>query len=52
MLCHHVIWHGRRRCHARNPACGACPVARLCPSYGEGETDPVKAAKLVREPRG
>ncbi|NNG19621.1 endonuclease III [Naumannella sp. ID2617S] len=52
MLCHHVIWHGRRRCHARNPACGACPVAALCPGYGEGETDPVKAAKLVREPRG
>ena len=52
MLCHHVIWHGRRRCHARNPACGACPVARLCPAYGEGQTDPVKAAKLVREPRG
>jgi endonuclease-3 len=51
-LCHNVIWHGRRRCHARNPACGACPVARLCPSYGIGETDPVKAAKLVREPRG
>jgi endonuclease III len=52
MLCHHVIWHGRRRCHARNPACGACPVARWCPSFGEGETDPAKAAKLVREPRG
>jgi endonuclease III len=51
-LCHNVIWHGRRRCHARNPACGACPVARLCPSYGAGETDPGKAAKLVREPRG
>ncbi len=51
-LCHNVIWHGRRRCHARNPACGACPVARLCPAYGEGETDPVKAAKLIREPRG
>ncbi|GAB3705352.1 endonuclease III [Mariniluteicoccus flavus] len=51
-LCHTVIWHGRRRCHARNPACGACPVASLCPAYGEGETDPVKAAKLVREPRG
>ncbi|MCW2805311.1 MAG: nth [Propionibacteriaceae bacterium] len=47
-----LIWHGRRRCHARNPACGACPVARWCPSFGEGETDPVKAAKLVREPRG
>ena len=51
-LCHNLIWHGRRRCHARNPACGACPVARWCPAYGEGETDPVKAAKLVREPRG
>lgn len=52
MLCHHVIWHGRRRCHARRPACGACPVAALCPAYGEGETDPVAAAALVREPRG
>lgn len=51
-LCHNVIWHGRRRCHARNPACGACPVASLCPSYGEGETNPTKAAQLVREPRG
>jgi endonuclease III len=51
-LCHNLIWHGRRCCHARNPACGACPVARWCPSFGEGETDPVKAAKLLREPRG
>lgn len=51
-LSHNIIWHGRRRCHARNPACGACPLARLCPAYGEGTTDPVKAAKLVREPRG
>jgi endonuclease-3 len=52
-LNHHLIWHGRRICHARNPACGACPVARWCPSYGEGPTDPVKAAKLVRtEGRG
>ncbi|MGO1973521.1 MAG: endonuclease III [Propionibacteriaceae bacterium] len=51
-LCHHVIWHGRRRCHARNPACGACPLATKCPAFGEGETDPVRAAELVREPRG
>ncbi len=51
-LCQHVIWHGRRCCHARNPACGVCPVARWCPSFGEGEIDPVKAAKLLREPRG
>jgi endonuclease-3 len=48
MLSHHLIWHGRRRCHARNPACGACPLARLCPSYGEGPVDPVVAAALVR----
>lgn len=51
-LSHNVIWHGRRCCHARNPACGACPLARLCPAYGEGTVDPVKAAKLIREPRG
>ena len=48
MLSHRVIWHGRRRCHARKPACGACPIARLCPSYGEGPTDPDAAAKLVK----
>jgi endonuclease-3 len=48
MLSHHLIWHGRRRCHARNPACGACPVARWCPAYGEGPTDPEIAAKLVK----
>ena len=51
-LSHNLIWHGRRRCHARNPACGVCPVARWCPSFGTGETNPTKAAKLVREPRG
>ena len=48
LLNHRVIWHGRRCCHARTPACGACPVARLCPSYGEGPTDPGVAAKLLR----
>jgi endonuclease-3 len=47
-LSHRLIWHGRRRCFARKPACGACPIADLCPAYGEGETDPVKAAKLVK----
>ena len=48
MLCHHLIWHGRRVCHAKKPACGVCPVARWCPSYGEGPVDPGAAAKLVR----
>jgi endonuclease-3 len=48
LLSHHLIWHGRRCCHARRPACGACPLARLCPSFGEGPTDQVEAAKLLR----
>jgi len=48
MFSHRVIFHGRRVCHARKPACGACALAPLCPSYGEGETDPEKAERLVR----
>ena len=52
MLSHHVIFHGRRICHARKPACGACPLAPLCPAYGEGETDPEKARKLLKYEKG
>jgi endonuclease-3 len=48
MLSHRLIWHGRRICHARKPACGACSVAAFCPSYGTGPTDPEEAAKLVK----
>jgi endonuclease-3 len=48
ILSHRLIWHGRRICHARRPACGVCPLARLCPSYGEGPTDEKTAGKLVR----
>ena len=48
VLSHRMIWHGRRVCHSRTPACGACPLAQLCPSFGAGQTDPVKAAKLVK----
>jgi endonuclease III len=47
-LSHCLIWHGRRICHSRRPACGACTLASLCPSYGEGPTDPAVALKLVR----
>ncbi|MFB0627939.1 endonuclease III [Streptomyces sp. AB3(2024)] len=52
MLSHRVVFHGRRICHARNPACGACPIAPLCPAYGEGETDPEKAKKLLKYEKG
>jgi endonuclease-3 len=45
---HRAIWHGRRICHSRRPACGACPIAHWCPSFGEGPTDPTVAAKLVK----
>ena len=44
-----MIWHGRRRCHARKPACGACPIDDLCPAYGEGPTDPAIADALVKQ---
>jgi len=47
-LSQRMIWHGRRVCHAQRPACGACGLARLCPSYGIGPTDPEVAAKLVK----
>lgn len=29
---HRLIWHGRRRCMARNPDCAHCELAELCPS--------------------
>ena len=31
---HLLIAHGRKVCKARNPACGECVLARLCPSAG------------------
>jgi endonuclease-3 len=47
-LSHRMIWHGRRVCHSRTPACGACELARLCPSFGLGPTDEKTARKLVK----
>ncbi|WP_247597638.1 endonuclease III [Streptomyces sp. RKND-216] len=52
MLSHRLIFHGRRICHSRKPACGACPVAPLCPAFGEGETDPERARKLLKYEMG
>jgi endonuclease-3 len=45
-----TIYHGRRVCHAKRPACGACFLAELCPSYGVGTTEPERAASLVVGP--
>jgi endonuclease-3 len=47
-LSQRIIWHGRRVCHSRKPACGACTLAKICPSVGIGETDKEKAALLVK----
>lgn len=47
-LSQRMIWHGRRVCHSRKPACGACPLAKLCPSFGIGEMDPIKASLLLK----
>ena len=33
-LNHQLVWFGRETCSARNPKCGACPIADLCPSAG------------------
>lgn len=48
-LNHRLIFFGRRICHAKKPACGACPVAKLCPSFGEGPTDPKTAQSLLKD---
>lgn len=50
MLSHRVIFHGRRVCHARKPACGVCLLAKDCPSFGLGPTEPLLAAPLVQGP--
>lgn len=51
MLSHRVIFHGRRVCHARKPACGACTLAADCPAYGTGPTGFEAAAKLIKSSR-
>ncbi len=32
LFSHLLIWHGRRRCYARNPDCEDCEVFRYCPT--------------------
>lgn len=47
-LSQRMIWHGRRVCHSRKPACGACTLAKICPSFGIGEMNPALAQALVK----
>lgn len=49
MFSHRMIFHGRRVCHSRKAACGACFLAADCPSFGvAGPVDPVAAEALLR----
>lgn len=34
LFSHLLIWHGRRRCFARNPDCPGCEVKKVCPKIG------------------
>jgi endonuclease-3 len=34
LFSHLLIWHGRRRCYARNPDCDNCEINSLCPRLG------------------
>jgi endonuclease-3 len=47
---HRLILHGRAVCHARNPRCESCALARLCPKVGVKRPAP-KAGKPSKIPR-
>lgn len=49
MFSHRTIFHGRRVCHSRKAACGACSIAQLCPSKGlAGPVDLGESIPLVK----
>ena len=43
---HWLIWHGRRRCYARNPDCTECEIQALCPKAFKETKERRKATKL------
>lgn len=50
-LHHQLIFHGRRTCDARRPACAACPLLDLCPT-GLGQIkDPHLGVRLENSPQ-
>jgi endonuclease-3 len=59
IFAHRLIWHGRRVCHARQPACDRCALAPLCPSSAlaatpelmpprNGQAAPISRAQRAR----
>lgn len=50
MFSHRVIFHGRRVCHSRKAACGACFLGKYCPSFGiVGPREAPLAEGLIKE---
>ena len=45
-LSHTLIFHGRRICTARKPACAGCPAQELCPSAFDAENVGRKPPRL------
>lgn len=46
-LHHQLIFHGRRRCHARKPDCPCCPLLDLCPTGLGQQDDPHTGARVA-----
>jgi endonuclease-3 len=47
LLSHLLIWHGRRRCYARNPDCVNCEVKHLCPT-GKARLSSMVSKEAIR----
>ncbi len=51
MFAHRLIWHGRRVCMAKAPACEHCLLAPRCPSAGQVQLGAAKAATATSTTR-
>ena len=52
LFSHLLIWHGRRRCYARNPDCPNCEVRSLCPRVGVSNSSSSSSSKAPEGGRG
>jgi endonuclease III len=51
LFSHWLIWHGRRRCYARNPDCPNCEIRALCPRIGVATVPRKASADVVAKAR-
>ncbi len=52
MACHRLIFHGRRVCTARRPACESCGIVDLCPRIGVGTAPRARTTRATTTRRG